>query len=127
MKTLLYLSICFIISIQSCAQKSGYTNISSDSLQQLMKDEHSVVLDVRTPEEYSEGHIPGAINIDYRNENFEKGLDTLNKELVYEVYCRSGGRSSEAAEIMSRKGFKTIYHFEGGFLEWQKKNYPVVK
>jgi rhodanese-related sulfurtransferase len=127
MRTIIYLAFASILAFQSCAQKSAVTNISADSLQSLLKDEHGILLDVRTPEEYAEGHIPGAINIDYRSEHFSEGLDTLNKDLVYQVYCHSGRRSSESSEIMKKKGFKSIYNLEGGILEWQKKGYPVVK
>jgi rhodanese-related sulfurtransferase len=129
MKTILNLILCCIIfSIQSCAQKpEGVVIVDADSMKTLIKDEHAIILDVRTPEEYAEGHLPGAINIDYRNEKFEEGLDTLNKDLVYDVYCRSGNRSLESTEIMKKKGFKNIYHFEGGFTEWEKKGFPVVK
>jgi phage shock protein E len=129
MKTLLYIFFFSALTFQSCAQKTaeGYSNINSDSLNKLMKDEHGILIDVRTPQEYAEGYIPGAILIDYLNENFEKGLDTLNKDLVYEVYCRSGGRSSNAAEIMMKKGFKNVYNLEGGIIEWKDKKYPIVK
>ena len=128
MKTIFYLSFCLIIALQSCAQKpTGYINVSSDSLNTLLKDEHGILIDVRTPEEYAAGHIPGAININYNDPKFEDVLDTLNKELVYEVYCRSGGRSELSVETMSKMGFKNIYHLENGILEWEKKGLPIVR
>lgn len=128
MKTIIYLFFCSIVALQSCAQKSeGYVNVSSDSLQKMMKDEHAILIDVRTPEEYAEGHLPGAVNINYNDPNFSEGLDTLNKDLVYEVYCRSGGRSSLSSEIMVKKGFKNVYNLENGITEWKNKGLPVVK
>ena len=128
MKTLLYLILSLTMGISACAQKKGgYTTITADSLQQMMKDVHTVLIDVRTPEEYMEGHIPGAININYLDENFERGLDTLNKDLVYEVYCHSGGRSTNSAEIMVKKGFKNIFNYEGSMREWKQLGLPVAK
>ena len=86
-----------------------------------------VILDVRTPEEYSEGHIEGSINIDYYADDFENSLDELDKEKTYLVYCRSGRRSASARDIMSELGFKNIYNMSGGILDWQSADYPVVR
>jgi rhodanese-related sulfurtransferase len=128
MKALTLFIIGLSIALTSCAQKQeGYQNISSDSLNEMLKDEHAILLDVRTPQEYNEGHIAGAVNIDYLNPHFSEGLDTLNKDLVYEVYCKSGGRSSLTSEIMVKKGFKNVYNLENGITEWQQKKLPVVK
>jgi rhodanese-related sulfurtransferase len=127
MKAIISIFIC-LITISAVAQdKNGYTVVSADTLQKLMKDEHFILVDVRTPEEYKEGHIPGAINIDYLNENFNNGLDTLNKDLVYGVYCHSGGRATNSAETMVKKGFKNVYNYEGSMREWKQLGLPVVK
>ena len=93
----------------------------------MLSNGHGILLDVRTPAEFAEGHLQGAINIDYNNDGFAAALDTLDKNKQYEVYCRSGHRSGESAEMMSKKGFKKIYDLEGGILKWQEKGYEVVK
>jgi len=123
------LAFVFALGIfHSCAQeKQTVTEIGADSMKTMITGEHAVILDVRTPEEYAQGHIPGAINIDYQNEKFSAGLDTLNRDLEYHVYCRSGRRSGESVEIMKQKGFTKIYHLQGGILEWEEKGYPVKK
>ncbi len=121
-------AILFLFSLSSsCQQKETYKTISADSLKAILNSEHGILIDVRTPEEFAEGHIPGAINIDYKNEGFSAALDTLDKTKQYEVYCRSGKRSAESAEIMEQKGFKNVYHFNGGMIEWTTKGFETVK
>ena len=85
-----------------------------------------VVLDVRTPDEYAEGYIEGAINIDYYADDFENSLDKLDKDKTYLVYCRSGRRSAEARDVMTELGFQNIYNMTGGFQDWQSEDYPIV-
>lgn len=124
--------LIFILSIgmltTACSQQhqSGGNVISADSLKASMNHSEIVILDVRTPEEFAEGHVEGAVNIDYRNANFSSQIDKLDKKKKYEVYCRSGHRSEESAKLMNEKGFK-VANVTGGILEWQSKGYPVVK
>ena len=68
----------------------------------------STVIDVRTPEEFSEGHVKGAKNLDFRNGEFEKSLPNLDKETTYSVYCRSGSRSADAVQLMRNAGFTNV-------------------
>ena len=123
------LSLFLVISFNSACQKkeNGSTLISADSLKVMLNNEHGILLDVRTPEEFAEGHLPGAINIDFKNKGFSAALDTLDKTKQYEVYCRSGHRSGESTEMMSKKGFKKVYDLEGGILKWQEKGFETVK
>jgi rhodanese-related sulfurtransferase len=76
------------------------------------------LIDVRTPEEFKEGHIKGAINIDFYSEEFESEFNKLDKEQPVYLYCRSGYRSNESAIKLSKMGFKEIYDLEGGFLNY---------
>jgi len=66
------------------------------------------VIDVRTASEYSEGHVQGARNLDIQNGDFEKALESLDKEATYNVYCRSGRRSAAAVELMRNAGFTNV-------------------
>lgn len=82
-------------------------------------DENAVILDVRTQNEFDEGQIPKAINIDiYEGQGFIEKLEALDKTKNYYVYCRSGARSANACEVMKGLGFKNAYNLSGGFLEW---------
>ncbi len=85
-----------------------------------------IILDVRTQDEYSQGHVENAKNIDYYSKTFETDLNKLDKSKTYLVYCRSGSRSSKALKIMEKLGFNEVYNI-GGIMDWQGAGYPVVK
>ena len=77
------------------------------------------IIDVRTPEEWEDGVIPGAklLNI-FDAQGFMAGISEMEKNGSYYVYCRSGGRSGQACQIMSAQGFKNLNNLTGGFSEW---------
>ena len=87
--------------------------------EQLEADENAVILDVRTEDEFNDGFIPNAINIDiYKGQGFIYRLEELDKSKNYYVYCRSGGRSGQACAVMNQMGFENAYNLEGGFMQW---------
>ncbi|MCB0564349.1 MAG: rhodanese-like domain-containing protein [Phaeodactylibacter sp.] len=78
------------------------------------------LIDVRTPEEYSQGHIDGAVNINFYDDDFAQQLEQkLQKEKPVMLYCRSGSRSAQSAEQLKALGFKEVYDLEGGFMAWK--------
>ena len=81
------------------------------------------LVDVRTPEEYNAGHIDDAININVLEaDTFNKKVLSLDKEKPVYIYCKVGGRSNKASQILKELGFKTIYDYSGGYTEWSAKN-----
>jgi rhodanese-related sulfurtransferase len=87
---------------------------------QLENDTQAVILDVRTSDEVAEGIIPGAIHIDiYRGQGFIYEVDALDKNKNYYVYCKAGGRSSQACQIMNQLDFKNTFNLLGGIMEWK--------
>ena len=86
-----------------------------------------VILDIRTPEEYAEGHIEGAVNMDYYHPGFQVELNKLDKTKMYLIYCRTGSRSGQAFEFMKEQRFTEVYHMEDGIVSWRRENLPVVK
>lgn len=97
-----------------------YTDTDVAGFANLLKDKNVQLLDVRTPEEYAEGHIRGAKNINVYDRNFiEVAVESLDKSRPVAVYCRSGRRSAEAAELLAKKGYK-VTNLEGGYLAWEK-------
>lgn len=86
-----------------------------------------VLLDVRTPGEYSKGHIRGAKLLDYYHRDFLKRLKTLDREKNYLLYCRTGNRSGRTLAVMGKLGFKQAAHLAGGIVAWQGKGYSLVK
>lgn len=81
------------------------------------------VIDVRTPDEFNEGHISGAINIDYLSEEFKTKIKEIDMINPVSIYCRSGGRSAKAAIEMKGLGFKKIYDLDGGYDGWKEKGF----
>ena len=78
-----------------------------------------VLIDVRTKREYTEGHIPGARNLDiFQAGKFQSQCELLHREQPVFIYCRSGNRSRKATRILARMGFKEIYDLKGGFMNW---------
>ena len=99
-------------------QEASFVNITAEKAKQLMDtEENYIILDVRTKEEYDQGHIPGAILIpDNRiDADAEKVLTDKNQLIL--VYCRSGRRSKLAAERLVKLGYTNIKEF-GGILDW---------
>ncbi len=82
------------------------------------------VIDVRTPEEFANGHLKNARNVDWNGSDFEGSVAALDKESPVFVYCLSGGRSSAAANKMRQLGFKTVYELNGGIMKWRAANLP---
>lgn len=90
-----------------------------DWVSQFEADENAVILDVRTEDEFNEGFIANAINIDiHRGQDFVNEIEALDKNKNYYVYCRSGMRSAKACEIMNQLGFENSYNLIGGITEW---------
>jgi len=101
-------------------------NISQEQWwEDAQNDSNAVILDVRTEDEWNEGIIPGAINIDiYKGQGFIDALEELDKNKTYYVYCRSGARSGNACNVMNQLGFEKAYNLSGGIMQWQG---PVVE
>jgi len=85
------------------------------------------LIDVRTPEEFTEGYIPGAVNIDYRNDNFKQLIQKVDKTKPVAVYCGKGGRSASCATYMKKAGFTKIYDLDGGITRWKYKGKKLIK
>lgn len=85
----------------------------------LAKGKH-ILLDVRTPAEFDQGHLDGAVNVDiFQSRYFKSYCDTLDREKPVYLYCRSGSRSRTASRILTRMGFKEVYDLRGGILNWK--------
>lgn len=93
-------------------------NIKPEEISEVLS-QGATLLDVRTEDEFLEGHIPGAINIEI-GEMSDEDIEQLDKEKTYVLYCRSGGRSSRAAQMLEALDFGDVYNLEGGYMEWVK-------
>ena len=85
-----------------------------------------VILDVRTPEEFAEGHLEGAVMIDFYDLDFADQLAELDPDVPYLLYCRSGNRSGQTLALMEELGFTDVADVDGGINQWQAAGLPVV-
>jgi phage shock protein E len=102
-------------------------HVDAREAQKLMTDKGVVVLDIRTPQEFNQGRIAGAKNIDFLAPDFEQRIDTLDKSKSYLVHCASGGRSTHSLALFKKHSFQSVYHLDGGIKAWQKAGLPVDK
>lgn len=86
----------------------------------------AIVLDIRTPEEFATGWIPGAINIDFYAADFGTRLRQLDRDATYVVYCRSGNRTGQALDTFRQLGFASVHAVDGGILSWFEAGRPMV-
>jgi rhodanese-related sulfurtransferase len=109
------------------AYGQNFENLEVESFANVVKDSNVVILDVRTPNEYAESHIRGAINIDQYEEDFmEKAKARLLADKTIAIYCRSGRRSANACGRLAAEGYKCV-NLKGGILAWTKIGYPVTR
>ena len=119
----------FSLGLWACTGNKDikYKNLSSAQFEELIKNPNVQLVDVRTLAEHMEGHIPGSLNINVKDEQFASCTDDLlDKGKDVAVYCRSGRRSRTAAELLVKKGFK-VYNLDKGILNWIEEGREVEK
>ena len=122
--------IFFVVFLCSCSNQStsqSIQNVDPVLFEINSNKDNSIIIDVRTREEFVSGHINDATNIDYYSSDFKEKLDLVKKDVPLLVYCRSGGRSSRAANIMQSLGFTEVYNLSGGIGAWKDSGFDVIK
>ncbi|MFK7756225.1 MAG: rhodanese-like domain-containing protein [Flavobacteriales bacterium] len=112
------------ILLCSCAPDLPNNTVDIDlfeAREQIETLDNIVLVDVRTPEEWSEGVIDNAIKINFKDSDFEEKIAKLDKNAHTIVYCKSGGRSAKATALMSQLGFKNLYNLSDGYDGYSKK------
>ncbi|MCG2650304.1 rhodanese-like domain-containing protein [Alloprevotella tannerae] len=128
MKKLLF-SILAALGLFANAQSQSEVEVLEPQafIERVKADTSAIILDVRQPEEFAEGHLAQAINLDWLNQTvFINGLAKLNKQKTYYIYCRSGRRSQAAAGKLKAEGFQVV-DLKGGYLHWVELGLPIVK
>lgn len=133
-KIVLPLLFTFFIGCSDNSSTSTPTNASQSvrdltvvEASQLIENNNAVVvLDIRTPEEFAQGHIEGAVNIDYRQSDFANQLAQLDKNQPYLLHCHSGGRSTKALKVINELGFTNVAHMRAGIQGWRAADQPQV-
>ena len=109
------------------AGKSSPQRVDVTEAKRLIAARQVTILDVRTSDEFSAGHIAGARNLNFYDGDFQAKLQELDKSQSYLVHCGTGRRSAQAGAAMSRLGFKSVYDLAGGMKAWEQANQEVVK
>jgi rhodanese-related sulfurtransferase len=116
-----WLGLLLVLVLAAC--NASYKNVSVQDLASHTESQ-SLVIDVRQPEEYAQGHVPGAILMPL--DMLESRLDELPKDEALYIICRSGNRSVQASELLLQKGFKDVRNVQGGTLAWLEAGYAVA-
>jgi rhodanese-related sulfurtransferase len=118
-RSIFFLLVSFVIlSCNGQAAKNIKTIEAKDFAETMNTTQNPQILDVRTPEEFTEGHIDNAANVNWLGDRFVADAEKFDKTKPVFVYCKSGRRSKKATEKLQELGFKNIYELEGGFMKW---------
>lgn len=115
-----------LLFLAACGSSSAVTTLAPKDFAAKINDASITVVDVRTPAEFSTGHIPRAINVDFEASDFQANISKLDPAKTYAVYCHSGRRSGLATALMAKIGFKHIYNLDGGISNWVSAGYQIV-
>lgn len=115
-----------LVASMGLASCGGSSTSSDDTTTVISLVPAGNLIDVRTPEEFSEGYVKGAVNIDVANPDFEYLISSLDKQAAYSVYCRSGNRSAVAVDIMRNAGFTNVVDLGAVEEAAQALSLPVV-
>ncbi|QYH37558.1 rhodanese-like domain-containing protein [Algoriphagus sp. NBT04N3] len=131
MKNLAFLGLFFLAilgtSTLSYAQSPADSAkvVSVEKFQKLSSKKKNILIDVRTPEEMQEGHLEGALNINFLSEGFENEIKQLDKTKTYLLYCRTGKRTAKAGAAMKAAGFKKVIILDVGITAWKEQGKPI--
>ncbi len=115
-------------TVAAAPTASGLRLVSAEDANAALVDapDDLVILDVRTPEEFAEGHIDGAVMIDFYRDDFATELAKLDPDASYVLYCRSGNRSGQTLELMEGLEFQNVQDVDGGIVAWQSAGLPLT-
>ncbi len=109
-----WIVIVFTLVFIACSASGEHEAVNSTEIKSLSGNHNGIVVDVRTPEEFREGHLAQTdYHIDFLDDGFENKLDELDKDQTYYLYCRTGNRSGQARQVMKEKGFISVYNIGG--------------
>ncbi len=118
-KFLLAMTFSSFLFGTSQEEGGGYQNLMALEFEKLLKETpDAILIDVRTASEFNAGHIPNAKNIDWLSGAFQAAVPSFDPTKTYFLYCRSGNRSGQAANVLATKGFKKVYNMMGGIGAW---------
>ncbi len=118
----------FIVGLLASFQFGfAQTKITAEQMEEVIAKPQTQVWDVRTPQEYAEGHIPNSVNVDWKDQaTFKAQLANLKKDQPVYIYCLGGGRSKQASDFLTKEGY-TVFDYSGGMMDWRKAEKTEVK
>ena len=120
--------VVFLLLASSCTSGSGSGSLTPTEFKNSLGKKNTVLIDVRTPEEFSEGYIAGAILVNFEDSSFVNTMiSTVPKDADVLLYCRSGRRSGIAKTQLLKLGYQKVAHLEGGILAWMAENFPLTQ
>jgi rhodanese-related sulfurtransferase len=126
-----FLSFYCLLVFGSCqgqnALPDGAVGVSAIEFQERLQAGRGLLIDVRTPAEFAEGHLPGARLVSIHDEDFSRQVAALDTSQTVFVYCRTDNRSRRALRVMSDSGFRRMVLLLGGINAWKKEGLPVEK
>ena len=127
MKKLMVVILTSVLILTGCTSADDSVDLKVSDFSAKSQEVGVVSLDVRTADEFAEGHLINAININVESGNFEAEIEKLDKNTTYAVYCRSGRRSAIAVDLMKKAGFTSLYNLDGGVIDWSASGLPLVR
>ena len=121
------LTLAIVLACGAALAEDKVAHVKAAEAAKLVEAGKVLVLDVRTPDEFSEGHIKGAVNVDFNGDDFASKVAKLDKSKPVLVHCQAGGRSTRSLPALEKAGFLKIYHLDGGFGDWQDAGLPTAK
>ena len=120
--------VVFLLLASSCTSGSGGGSLNPTEFKNSLGKKNTVLIDVRTPEEFSEGYIAGAILINVEDSSFVNiMISTVPKDADVLLYCHSGRRSGIAKTQLLKLGYLNVAHLEGGIVAWMAENFPLTQ
>lgn len=128
-RTINILMLIFFISLLSgsCGKASKDDSNLVTPEQLSLKQDEVLLIDVRTPMEFEQGHLENSVNINIADGSFREEVGKLDRSQAVYVYCKVGGRSAKAASVLREMGFEEVYDLEGGIQNWERSGMKVVK
>lgn len=123
-----FLFSLFLILIVACKETRSeqIRVVTAEEMQNILDLEEVQLIDVRTPEEFNDGHIKNAQNINFYSDTFEEDIFKLDKSKPVILYCKSGRRSAACSEKLVEAGFVKIYDLKGGITQWKHQDFQIT-
>jgi rhodanese-related sulfurtransferase len=116
-----------LVPLGLIAADPAVKHVDAQQAAELLKQKKATVLDVRTANEFKDGHVAGAKHVDFLASDFKAKAGLLDKTKTYLVHCASGKRSTAALPVLRELGFTGLIHLDGGFFAWEDAKLPVEK